>query len=255
MAQSRGQGAQHQTKSSHWPVLELRDQEKVATNGRVEISATSRRLGKKVVELESVSKTYGGAADSPRFYLRVQSGRSSRLVGGNGIGKSTLLDIITGRTAPDQGKVEIGSTVHIGYFDQYSSELLTAAENNMRAIDYLKEVGEYVSTADGTRLRLAKCWRNFLFTGNQQYTPLHGLSGGEKRRLYLLRVLIAAPNLLILDEPTNDLDIQTLAVLEEYLEDFGGCVLAVSHDRYFLDRTVEKISGLRRQWHRARISG
>jgi ABC transport system ATP-binding/permease protein len=225
-------------------VVELRDREQVATNGRVEISATSRRLGKKVVELEAVSKAYEDRIILQDFTYEFNPGDRVGIVGGNGIGKSTLLDIITGRTPPDTGKVEIGSTVHIGYFDQYSSELLTAAEGNMRAIDYLKEVGEYVQTADGTRITASQMLEKFLFTGNQQYTPLNGLSGGEKRRLYLLRVLIAAPNLLILDEPTNDLDIQTLAVLEEYLQEFGGCVLVVSHDRYFLDRTVEKILAL-----------
>jgi ABC transport system ATP-binding/permease protein len=225
-------------------VVELRDREQVATNGRVEISATSRRLGKKVVELEAVFKAYEDRIILQDFTYEFNPGDRVGIVGGNGIGKSTLLDIITGRTPPDQGKVEIGSTVHIGYFDQYSSELLTAAEGNMRAIDYLKEVGEYVQTADGTRITASQMLEKFLFTGNQQYTPLNGLSGGEKRRLYLLRVLIAAPNLLILDEPTNDLDIQTLAVLEEYLQEFGGCVLVVSHDRYFLDRTVEKILAL-----------
>jgi ABC transport system ATP-binding/permease protein len=225
-------------------VVELRDREQVATNGRVEISATSRRLGKKVVELEAVSKAYEDRIILQDFTYEFNPGDRVGIVGGNGIGKSTLLDIITGRTPPDEGKVEIGSTVHIGYFDQYSSELLTAAEGNMRAIDYLKEVGEYVQTADGTRITASQMLEKFLFTGNQQYTPLNGLSGGEKRRLYLLRVLIAAPNLLILDEPTNDLDIQTLAVLEEYLQEFGGCVLVVSHDRYFLDRTVEKILAL-----------
>jgi ABC transport system ATP-binding/permease protein len=225
-------------------VEEMRDREQVVTTGRVEISASSRRLGKKVVELVDVSKSYGERCLLKNFTYEFNPGDRVGIVGGNGIGKSTLLEIITGRTEPDRGQVEMGSTVHVGYFDQYSSDLLTAAAENMRAIDYLKEIGEYVQTADGTQITASQMLEKFLFTGNQQYAPLSALSGGEKRRLYLLRVLIAAPNLLILDEPTNDLDIQTLGVLEEYLQDFGGCVIVVSHDRYFLDRTVEKILAL-----------
>jgi ABC transport system ATP-binding/permease protein len=225
-------------------VEEMRDREQVAATGKVEISASSRRLGKKVVELAGVSKSYGDRCLLKDFTYAFIPGDRVGIVGGNGIGKSTLLEIITGRTAPDQGQVEMGTTVHVGYFDQYSSDLLTAADENLRAIDYLKEVGEYVQTADGTQITASQMLEKFLFTGNQQYAPLSALSGGEKRRLYLLRVLIAAPNLLILDEPTNDLDIQTLAVLEEYLQDFGGCTIVVSHDRYFLDRTVEKILAL-----------
>jgi ABC transport system ATP-binding/permease protein len=225
-------------------VEEMRDREQVATTGKVEISASSRRLGKKVVELSNVSKSYGTRCLLQDFTYDFIPGDRVGIVGGNGIGKSTLLEIITGRTEPDKGVVEIGSTVHVGYFDQYSSDLLNAATDNMRAIDYLKEIGEYVQTADGTQITASQMLEKFLFTGNQQYAPLSALSGGEKRRLYLLRVLIAAPNLLILDEPTNDLDIQTLGVLEEYLQDFGGCVIVVSHDRYFLDRTVEKILAL-----------
>jgi ATP-binding cassette subfamily F protein uup len=166
------------------------------------------------------------------------------IIGGNGAGKSTLMDIITGRVQPDSGRVEIGSTIHIGYFDQHSEQLLEALNENQRVIDYLKEVAELVKTADGTVITASQMLERFLFPGNQQYAPISKLSGGEKRRLFLLRVLMSAPNVLILDEPTNDLDVQTLSVLEEYLEDFNGCVIAVSHDRYFLDRTVEKIFAL-----------
>jgi ATP-binding cassette subfamily F protein uup len=154
------------------------------------------------------------------------------------------MDIITGRVQPDSGRVEIGSTIHIGYFDQHSEQLLEALNENQRVIDYLKEVAELVKTADGTVITASQMLERFLFPGNQQYAPISKLSGGEKRRLFLLRVLMSAPNVLILDEPTNDLDVQTLSVLEEYLEDFNGCVIAVSHDRYFLDRTVEKIFAL-----------
>ena len=151
------------------------------------------------------------------------------------------MDICTGRLSPDKGSVDIGTTIHIGYFDQHSEDLQEAGIEQLRAIDYIKEVGEYVKVADGTQITASQMLERFLFTPNQQYTPINKLSGGEKRRLFLLRVLMSMPNVLILDEPTNDLDVQTLGVLEEYLSEFNGCVIVVSHDRYFLDRTVEKI--------------
>jgi ABC transport system ATP-binding/permease protein len=245
---SRGpQGRQTKQKARIGRIEDIQAREKVATIGKVELSASSRRLGKKVVELKNIQKNYGERSILADFTYEFIPGDRVGIVGGNGIGKSTLLNIITGRTAPDAGQVDIGSTVHIGYFDQYSSELLAAADQNMRAIDYLKEVGEYLQTGDGSQISAGQMLERFLFTPNQQYSPLHALSGGEKRRLYLLRVLLESPNLLILDEPTNDLDIQTLSVLEEYLMDFPGCVLVVSHDRYFLDRTVEKILALEGQ--------
>ncbi len=225
-------------------VEEMRDQEAVEDNGKVELSAASRRLGKKVVELINISKAYGDRSIIKDFTYEFIPGDRVGIIGSNGMGKSTLLNIITNRLAPDSGVVDIGTTVHIGYFDQYSTDLMTAADEQLRAIDYLKEVGEYIKTADGTQITASQMLERFLFTGNQQYAPIHMLSGGEKRRLYLLRVLVGAPNLLILDEPTNDLDIQTLSILEDYLTEFPGCVLVVSHDRYFLDRTVEKILAL-----------
>jgi ABC transport system ATP-binding/permease protein len=242
---SRGpQGRQTKQKARIDRIEDIQNREQIATVGKVELSASSRRLGKKVVDLKEIYKSYPNRVIVDNFTYEFIPGDRVGIVGGNGIGKSTLLNMITGRTAPDQGEVEIGSTVHIGYFDQYSTELLAAADQNLRAIDYLKEVGEFIKTGDGTQITASQMLEKFLFTGNQQYAPLHALSGGEKRRLYLLRVLIAAPNLLILDEPTNDLDIQTLSVLEDYLLEFPGCVLVVSHDRYFLDRTVEKILAL-----------
>ncbi|NES66019.1 MAG: ABC-F family ATP-binding cassette domain-containing protein [Okeania sp. SIO2D1] len=209
--------------------------------GKVDISTPGRRIGKKVIELENVSKSYDSRTLIKDFTYEFIPEDRVGIIGGNGVGKSTLMDIITGRVKPDSGKVEIGGTIHIGYFDQHSENLLDAMNESQRVIDYIKDVAEYVETADGTQISASQMLEKFLFPGNQQYAPVYKLSGGEKRRLFLLRVLMSAPNVLILDEPTNDLDVQTLAVLEEYLEEFNGCVIVVSHDRYFLDRTVDRI--------------
>jgi ATP-binding cassette subfamily F protein uup len=222
----------------------MQGQEFKQVQGKVDISTPGRRIGKKVVELTNISKAYDGRTLIKNFTYNFNPEDRIGIIGGNGSGKSTLMDIITGRVQPDSGGVEIGSTIHIGYFDQHSENLLAALNENQRVIDYVKEVGEFVKTADGTQISASQMLERFLFPGNQQYAPIHKLSGGEKRRLFLLQVLMSAPNLLILDEPTNDLDVQTLTVLEDYLEDFTGCVIAVSHDRYFLDRTVDKIFAL-----------
>jgi|SRR5579883_2553172 ATP-binding cassette subfamily F protein uup len=212
--------------------------------GKVDIATPGRRIGKKVIELNQISKAYNGHTLIKDFTYEFSPEDRIGIIGKNGAGKSTLMDIITGRVQPDSGSLEIGSTIHIGYFDQHSEELLTALDENQRVIDYIKEEGEFVQIADGTKITASQMLERFLFPGNQQYAPIHKLSGGEKRRLFLLRILMSAPNVLILDEPTNDLDVQTLAVLEEYLEDFSGCVIVVSHDRYFLDRTVDTIFAL-----------
>ena len=222
-------------------VHDMQDKEFKQVQGKVDISTLSRRIGKKVIELVNVSKKYSDRTLIKDFTYEFSPEDRIGIIGSNGAGKSTLMDIITGRIQPDSGSVEIGSTIHIGYFDQHSEALLAALNENQRVIDYIKEEGEFVKIADGTQISASQMLERFLFPGNQQYAPIHKLSGGEKRRLFLLRVLMSAPNVLILDEPTNDLDVQTLAVLEEYLEDFTGCVIAVSHDRYFLDRTVDKI--------------
>jgi ATP-binding cassette subfamily F protein uup len=220
-------------------ISDMQNREFKQSLGKVDISTAGRRIGKKVVELEGVSKAYG---DRPLFqdvtYAFAPDDRVG-IIGPNGVGKSTLMNIITGRLEPDTGTVEIGGTIHIGYFDQHSEDLFTNPDQ--RVIEYLKETAELVTTADGSIITAAQMLERFLFTPNQQYAPLHKLSGGERRRLFLLQVLMSAPNLLILDEPTNDLDVQTLGVLEDYLEEFNGCVIVVSHDRYFLDRTVNTI--------------
>ena len=222
----------------------LRDTEFKQLNGKVDISTIGRRIGKKVIELKNVSKAYNGRTLIKDFTYQFSPEDRIGIIGGNGAGKSTLMDIITARVKPDSGIVEIGTTIHIGYFNQHSEELLTAVNEDQRVIDYIKEEGEFIEISDGTKITASQMLERFLFPGNQQYAPIHKLSGGEKRRLFLLRILISAPNVLILDEPTNDLDVQTLAVLEDYLEDFNGCVIVVSHDRYFLDRTVDTIFAL-----------
>ncbi|MGK7886913.1 MAG: ABC-F family ATP-binding cassette domain-containing protein, partial [Crocosphaera sp.] len=223
-------------------IQDMQNKEFRQTQGKVEISTASRRIGKKVIELENINKAYNSRILIEDFTYIFSPQDRVGIIGKNGAGKSTLMNIITGRIDPDSGKVDIGPTIHFGYFDQHSEDLLVNEEQ--RVIDYLKEVAELVKTADGSVITASQMLERFLFPPNQQYAPIHKLSGGEKRRLFLLQVLMSAPNVLILDEPTNDLDVQTLAVLEEYLEEFNGCVIVVSHDRYFLDRTVDTIFAL-----------
>ena len=220
---------------------ELQNQEFKEAKGNVEISTPTRRIGKKVIEAENVSKSYDDRVLIHNFTYEFSPNDRIGIIGENGAGKSTLMDIVTGRLEPDSGTVEIGATVHIGYFDQHSENLLKAKNQEQRVIEYLKDVAEYVKTGEGTLITASQMLERFLFPPNQQYLPLHKLSGGEKRRLFLLKVLMSAPNVLILDEPTNDLDVQTLSILEDYLEEFNGCVITVSHDRYFLDRTVKQV--------------
>lgn len=208
-------------------------------SSNVDISTAGRRIGKKVVELENICKGFEDKQLIQDFSYIFTPGDRVGIVGKNGVGKSTLMNLITGRLEPDSGTVEIGATIHFGYFDQHSDDL--TLNPNQRVIDYLKSVAELVKTADGEVITASQMLERFLFPPNQQFAPIAKLSGGEKRRLFLLKVLMQAPNVLILDEPTNDLDVQTLAVLEDYLEDFNGCVIVVSHDRYFLDRTVDTI--------------
>ena len=223
-------------------ISEMRSTEFKQAQGKVDISTASRRIGKKVIEVNDVSKSFGERTLFKDFTYEFSPEDRVGIIGENGAGKSTLINIITGKEKPDTGEVDIGSTVYIGYFDQHSEELIGASNDSQRVIDYIKQEGaEFIETADGTRISASQMLERFLFPPNQQYAPINKLSGGEKRRLFLLRILMSAPNVLILDEPTNDLDVQTLAVLEDYLEDFKGCVIVVSHDRYFLDRTIDRI--------------
>ena len=218
---------------------EMQTKEFKQVQGKVDISTAGRRIGKKVIELHGISKAYSDRTLIQDFSYEFNPDDRIGIIGGNGAGKTTLMNIITGKVQPDSGRVELGTTIHIGYFDQHSDDL--TVNPNQRVIEYLKDVAELVKTADGSIITASQMLERFLFPGSQQYSPISKLSGGEKRRLFLLRVLMSAPNVLILDEPTNDLDVQTLAILEEYLEEFNGCVIVVSHDRYFLDRTVERI--------------
>ncbi|MBH5318925.1 ABC-F family ATP-binding cassette domain-containing protein [Paenibacillus sp. GSMTC-2017] len=207
------------------------------SDGKLDLSVASSRLGKKIVEVEGISKSYGDRTLIQDFsYIAVPEDRVG-IVGRNGSGKSTLLHLIAGRLAPDSGTVDIGTTVKLGWFSQEREEM----NESLRVIEYIREGAEQVKTADGSMISAGQMLERFLFSPTMQWTPIAKLSGGEKRRLQLLRVLMNAPNVLLLDEPTNDLDIATLTVLEDYLDDFPGVVFVVSHDRYFLDRTVEKI--------------
>ncbi|WP_178021786.1 ABC-F family ATP-binding cassette domain-containing protein [uncultured Paenibacillus sp.] len=203
----------------------------------LEISVASTRLGRKILEIEGLRKSIEGRLLIGELTYTAVPGDRVGIVGPNGSGKSTLLNMIAGRIEPDDGEIVLGQTVKLGYFTQEHQEM----DSQQRAIEYIKEAAEVVTTADGSRITAAQMLERFLFPPDMQWTPIGKLSGGEKRRLYLLRVLMGAPNVLLLDEPTNDLDIQTLTVLEAYLDEFPGAVFAVSHDRYFLDRTVDKI--------------
>ena len=225
-------------------IEEMQNREFKTSQGKVEIDTPSRRIGKKVIEFHHVNKSFGSRTLIKDFSYKFLPHERVGIIGGNGAGKSTLMNLIMGKVTPDSGSIEIGSTINIGYFDQYSENLITAKENQQRVMEYIKDVASYVETSDGKQISASQLLERFLFTPNQQYSPIEKLSGGEKRRLFLLRILISNPNVLILDEPTNDLDVQTLSVLEEYIESFAGCVIVVSHDRYFLDRTVDTIFAL-----------
>lgn len=216
---------------------ELVSEESIKRQEDVDISFVGSRLGKKVVELYDISKSFGSKVIIKDFnYIFLRNDRIG-IIGENGAGKTTLVNILRGRLPIDSGKIEIGDTVKIGCFAQDNSNM----DPKLRVIDYVKEGGEYIPVEDGTKIMASTMCERFLFDSTMQYTPIEKLSGGERRRLHLLRVLMESPNFLILDEPTNDLDIETLKILEDFLDKFMGVIIVVSHDRYFLDRICTKI--------------
>ena len=216
---------------------ELVNQEYVKRETDVEMSFIGTRLGKKIIEINHINKSFDNKELIHDFsYIFTKEDRVG-IIGNNGAGKTTLINMLKGALKPDSGEIEVGETVKIGCFSQDDSHM----DPNLRVIDYVKEGGEYIPVADGTKITASTMCERFLFDGTMQYTKIEKLSGGERRRLHLLRVLMEAPNVLLLDEPTNDLDINTLNILEDFLDSYIGVVVVVSHDRYFLDRVCNKI--------------
>ncbi|MDR0879390.1 MAG: ATP-binding cassette domain-containing protein [Clostridioides sp.] len=216
---------------------ELVNQSGLKSDDDLDISVSSSRLGNKIIEIENLTKSFDERKLIDDFTYTVARNDRIGIIGKNGIGKSTLINLIMGSIHPDSGEISIGETVKIGYFSQDDTHMSL----NQKAIDYVKEASDYIETADGTRITASQMCEKFLFTGTMQYTQIGSLSGGERRRLHLLKILMMAPNVLLLDEPTNDLDIDTLNILEDYLDGFNGVIITVSHDRYFLDRISNKI--------------
>ena len=233
----RGARARSTKQKAHIQRYEaLRDQDGPQYDRNVQLESIASRLGRTTVELKDICKSYGDRILLQDFtYIFLKNDRVG-IIGPNGSGKSTLMKIIAGWVQPDSGTVQIGQTVKLGYFSQENE----AMDESLRVIDYIKNAAEYVKTKDGS-ISASQMLERFLFPASVQYTVIGKLSGGEKRRLYLLRILMEAPNVILLDEPTNDLDIQTLVILEDYLDTFPGIVITVSHDRYFLDRVVNRI--------------
>jgi ATP-binding cassette subfamily F protein uup len=215
---------------------ELENRKKPTDDEKIELNSVSSRLGKKTIEVVEITKRFDDRQIIKDFSHIVLRDARIGIIGRNGCGKSTLLKLIVGDLKPDSGEVIIGDTVKIGYFSQEGESM----DNNLRVIDYIKNIAEIITTVDGT-VTASQMLERFLFPADLQYNIIGRLSGGERRRLYLLSILVKAPNVLLLDEPTNDLDIETLSILEDYLESFNGAVVVVSHDRYFLDRVVDRI--------------
>ena len=208
-----------------------------SSDEKLDISVAGKRLGRKIIEINDISKSFGDKVVLKNFTYTVLKGDRIGIVGNNGEGKSSLLNAIAKKLDLDSGTIEIGETIKIGYYSQENIDM----ETSLRVIEYIKNKAEYIETSDGTKITAAMMLEKFLFTGDMQWSFISKLSGGERRRLYLLSVLMEGPNVLLLDEPTNDLDIQTLAILEDYIDEFNGPVITVSHDRYFLDKIADKI--------------
>lgn len=203
----------------------------------LKLDVTTRRMGGKVLEIKNLSKSYGSLVILEKFEYTFRKGERLGIVGKNGVGKSTFLNLITGKETPDKGVIETGETIVFGYYHQSGMQL----KQDKRVIEVMKDIAEVVTTSDGSTLSASQFLQHFMFTGEMQYTPVSKLSGGEKRRLYLMTVLMQNPNFLILDEPTNDLDIVTLNRLEDFLLQYGGCLIVVSHDRYFMDKLADHL--------------
>lgn len=216
---------------------ELVNKDTYTPDEKMDISVGSTRLGKKIIEMHHISKKFDDKVLIDDLDYTIARTDRIGIIGKNGMGKSTLIKILNGEILPDSGNIEIGETVKIGCFSQDDSHM----HPDMRAIDYVKEASDYIETADGAKISASQMCEKFLFNSTMQYSFIGNLSGGERRRLHLLRTLMLAPNVLLLDEPTNDLDIATLNILEDYLDEFNGIVITVSHDRYFLDRICNKI--------------
>ena len=233
----RGARARSTKQKAHIDRIQaMQEMKDIQEEKQVLLTSTASRMGNKTIELSDISKSYGNHLLIRDYNCIFLKNDRIGIIGPNGCGKTTLLKIINGIVKPDTGTIEIGQTIRIGYFSQENEYM----DDSMKVIDYVKEAGEYIQTSDG-RITASQMLERFLFEGAIQWSKIEKLSGGEKRRLYLLRILMSAPNVLILDEPTNDLDIQTLTILENYLDGFDGIIIVVSHDRYFLDRTVRRI--------------
>lgn len=216
---------------------EVKNQKVNIDNSKIEIGLAGSRLGRTVIELENVNYNIDHKDIIKDFTYTVLRNDRIGILGPNGSGKTTLLNLIAGKIKPTTGTITIGQTVKIGYFAQKNIDM----DERLRPIEYIKEVAHHITLADGTQLSASQLMEKFLFPGHLQWTPISKLSGGEKRRLFLLRVLMSSPNVLLLDEPTNDLDLQTMSILEEFIDDFNGAIIFVSHDRFFIDRLADKV--------------
>ena len=215
---------------------ELRQQKFSVNTDKIEIGMGTSRLGKMIIEIENLTFNYQDKKIIENFSYNLLRNDRIGIIGNNGLGRSTLLNLIAGKLEPTTGNIKIGQTVKIGYFSQETIDM----DERLRAIEYIKETAHFITLADGTKLSASQLMETFLFSGDLQWTYIGKLSGGEKRRLYLLKILIDEPNILLLDEPTNDLDMQTLSILEDFIDNFNGAIIFVSHDRYFIDRLAQK---------------